>query len=98
MTNAANSKERPMKKAILGACLLFMAAATTFGQNIGDKIYKENINGSNISRWMEVLSIDEYDSNGNEIHYKTSFDYEEWWEYTYWDNGRIKTIIRYGSI
>ena len=52
MTNAANSKERPMKKAILGACLLFMAAATTFGQNIGDKIYKENINGSNISRWM----------------------------------------------
>ena len=28
-----------------------------------------------------ILSVSEYDQNGNEIHYKNSNGYEEWYEY-----------------
>ena len=38
------------------------------------------------------------DSKGNEIHYKSSKGYEYWYEYTFWENGTIKTKTTYSTI
>ena len=40
----------------------------------------------------------EYDSNGNQIHYKDNDGEEYWHEYTYWKNGKVKTKTEYHAL
>ena len=56
-----------------------------------------NVNGEMLYKWLEVTDIKEYDSNGNIIHYKDNNDIESWYEYTYWDSGKVKTETRYST-
>ena len=59
-----------------------------FSAEVGEKTYKEvTVNGKTLSKWVEVLSISEYDNNGNLIHYKNSDGKEEWNEYD--NNGNL---------
>ena len=45
-------------------------------------IYKSfTVNGETVSRWVIESSVDEYDEQGNIIHFKTFYDYESWYEY-----------------
>ncbi len=37
----------------------------------------------------------EYDSCGNKIYFKNSGGYEEWYEYTFWQDGTVKTKTTY---
>ena len=70
-----------MKKAIFTA-IFALLSATAFSQAVGEKVYKEvNINGEKLSKWLTVDSITEYDSKGNEIHFKDSDGFEYWHEY-----------------
>ena len=54
----------------------------TYKDEVGERLHKEvTVNGKTLSKWVEVLSISEYDSNGNEIHSKTKYGNEYWDEY-----------------
>ena len=62
--------------------VFFILGALAFSAEVGEKTYKEvTVNGKTLSKWVEVLSISEYDSNGNLIHFKDSDGYEYWKEY-----------------
>ena len=62
--------------------VFFILGALAFSAEVGEKTYKEvTVNGKTLSKWVEVLSISEYDNNGNLIHYKNSNGYEYWKEY-----------------
>ena len=68
--------------------VFFILGALAFSAEVGEKTYKEvTVNGKTLSKWVEVLSISEYDNNGNLIHYKNSNGYEEWGEYD--SNGNL---------
>ncbi|WP_191016121.1 hypothetical protein [Treponema zioleckii] len=40
-------------------------------------------------------SWSELDSKGNKIYFKNSGGYEEWYEYTFWQDGTVKTKTTY---
>ena len=62
--------------------VFFILGALAFSAEVGEKTYKEvTVNGKTLSKWVEVLSISEYDSNENLIHFKDSDGYEYWKEY-----------------
>ena len=62
--------------------VFFILGALAFSAEVGEKTYKEvTVNGKTLSKWVEVLSISEYDNNGNLIHFKDSDGYESWKEY-----------------
>ena len=62
--------------------VFFILGALAFSAEVGEKTYKEvTVNGKTLSKWVEVLSISEYDNNENLIHYKNSDGKEEWNEY-----------------
>ena len=45
-------------------------------------IYKSfTVNGETVSRWVIESSVDEYDEQGNIIHFKIFYDYEWLYEY-----------------
>ena len=68
--------------------VFFILGALAFSAEVGEKTYKEvTVNGKTLSKWVEVLSISEYDNNGNLIHYKNSNGYEYWKEYD--SNGNL---------
>ena len=68
--------------------VFFILGALVFSAEVGEKTYKEvTVNGKTLSKWVEVLSISEYDNNGNLIHYKNSDGNEEWKEYD--SNGNL---------
>jgi YD repeat-containing protein len=67
---------------IFAAAFIFLASLPAVAQDLGEKIYKEvTVEGEQLYKWVEYYSITEYDSNGNEIHYKDSYGYEKWYEY-----------------
>ncbi len=47
----------------------------------GNKIHHK---ASNWENWWK------YDSKGNLLHRRTNYNEEEFYEYTYWDNGNLK--------
>ena len=53
------------------------------------------VDGKVLGRWVKEESVTEYDERGNEIHYKNSDGNESWYEYEYWENGKIKKEICY---
>ena len=57
----------------------------------GNEIYSEDSDGN--EWWYE------YDDKGNKIHYKASIGGgdEEWYDYVFWDNGKLKAKITYIS-
>ena len=68
---------------ILGA-LAFSAGLgeRTYKDEVGERLHKEvTVDGKTLSKWVEVLSISEYDNNENLIHFKDSDGYEYWKEY-----------------
>lgn len=68
--------------------VFFILGALAFSAEVGEKTYKEvTVNGKTLSKRVEVLSISEYDNNGNLIHYKNSNGYEYWKEYD--SNGNL---------
>ena len=68
--------------------VFFILGALAFSAEVGEKTYKEvTVNGKTLSKWVEVLSISEYDNNENLIHFKDSDGYEEWGEYD--SNGNL---------
>ena len=68
--------------------VFFILGALAFSAEVGEKTYKEvTVNGKTLSKWVEVLSISEYDNNGNLIHSKNSNGYEYWKEYD--SNGNL---------
>ena len=74
---------------ILGA-LAFSAGLgeRTYKDEVGERLHKEvTVDGKTLSKWVEVLSISEYDNNGNLIHYKNSDVVEYWKEYD--SNGNL---------
>ena len=69
---------RRIKFAAIFICL----SVFCFAQNVGEKVYKEvTVNGETLSKWLEVTSLEEYDSKGNHIYYKNSNGYEAWSEH-----------------
>ena len=75
---------KAMKKLILifTAALLFASCAT-------------NKAGKSAPKTRVVASVTEYDERGNEIHYKDPNGAEQWYEYTYWENGAVRTKTYY---
>ncbi len=71
------------KRSSIFAFAIFLAASLpAAAQNLGDRLYKEvAVDGKTLYRWVDYYSLDEYDSKGNEIHYKSSSGYEKWYEY-----------------
>ena len=68
--------------------VFFILATLAFSAEVGEKTYKEvTVNGKTLSKWVEVLSISEYDNNGNLIHFKDRYGKEEWNEYD--SNGNL---------
>ena len=68
--------------------VFFILSTLAFSAEVGEKTYKEvTVNGKTLSKWVEVLSISEYDNNENLIHYKNSNGYEYWKEYD--SNGNL---------
>ena len=68
--------------------VFFILGALAFSAEVGEKTYKEvTVNGKTLSKWVEVLSISEYDNNENLIHFKDSDGYEYWKEYD--SNGNL---------
>ena len=68
--------------------VFFILGTLAFSAEVGEKTYKEvTVNGKTLSKWVEVLSISEYDNNGNLIHSKDSYGREEWNEYD--NNGNL---------
>ena len=68
--------------------VFFILGALAFSAEVGEKTYKEvTVNGKTLSKWVEVLSISEYDNNGNLIHSKDIYSKEEWNEYD--NNGNL---------
>lgn len=62
--------------------VFFILGVLAFSAEVGEKTYKEvTVNGKTLSKWVEVLSISEYDSNGNLIHSQNSHGLEKWNEY-----------------
>ena len=71
--------------------VFFILGALAFSAGLRERIYKDEVgerlrkevtvDGKTLSKWVEVLSISEYDSNGNEIHSKYSNGEEYWYEY-----------------
>ena len=61
---------------------------TEFDRN-GKEIHSKSIVGE--EEWEEWK---EYDSNGNLIHYKSNYGIELLYEYTFWENGKIKKECR----
>ena len=61
--------------------LLCLVPVTVFAEEyvLGEKYYK-NFPGTG-NKWVELSLIIEYGEKGNEIHYKYSDGYEEWYEY-----------------
>lgn len=61
---------------------LFTITSLLYSQELGDRIYKEVLlNGKVLNKWLELSVIEEYDVNGNLIHYKDNDGEEEWYEY-----------------
>ena len=86
-------------KRFIFSVVFFILGTLAFSAEVGEKTYKEvTVNGKTLSKWVEVLSISEYDSNGNQIHYKDSSGEEYWHEYTYWKNGKVKTKTEYHAL
>ena len=68
--------------------VFFILGTLAFSAEVGEKTYKEvTVNGKTLSKWVEVLSISEYDNNENLIHFKDSDGYEYWKEYD--SNGNL---------
>ena len=68
--------------------VFFILGTLAFSAEVGEKTYKEvTVNGKTLSKWVEVLSISEYDNNGNLIHSKDIYSKEEWNEYD--NNGNL---------
>ena len=68
--------------------VFFILGALAFSAEVGEKTYKEVIvNGKTRSKWVEVLSISEYDNNENLIHFKDSNGSEVWYKYD--SNGNL---------
>ena len=67
---------------IFAAAFIFLASLPAVAQELGEKIYKEvTVEGEQLYKWVKYYSITEYDSKGNQIHYKDSNGDEVWWEY-----------------
>ena len=128
-----------MKKLILLLAALHICTLA-FTQEVGEEVCKQvNVNGEMRYTWLKVDSITEYDSNGNEIHYKdnkkqeswSNYDsqgnkiyskickvvewyendgngneiyhgyndiIEYWYEYTFWENGTVKSCVVYRTL
>lgn len=73
-----------MKKFFL-LSILFVINFSLFAKN---PVYKEFIiNGETLGKWVYVTEYwYEYDSKGNQIHYKDSDGNEEWYEYDFKGN------------
>ena len=68
--------------------VFFILSTLAFSAEVGEKTYKEvTVNGKTLSKWVEVLSISEYDNNGNLIHSKDSNGSEGWYKYD--SNGNL---------
>ena len=69
-------------KRFIFSVVFFILGTLAFSAEVGEKTYKEvTVNGKTLSKWVEVLSISEYDNNENLIHFKDSDGYEYWKEY-----------------
>ena len=71
-----------IKKAVLFVFIFFGLASFVYAYELGDKVYKEvMVKGETVSKWVILESVTEYDRQGNEIHYKSSYGTERWYEY-----------------
>ena len=69
-------------KRVMMIAVFALLSAFAFAQTVGEKVYKEvSVNGEMVSKWLEVVSMAEYDSKGNEIYFKNSNGFERWSEY-----------------
>ena len=79
-----------MKKTFITLLFLLLISVCSL---VASPIYKSfTVNGETVSRWVNVSSFTEYDSNGNELHSK-----DHWGEvlYEYDTNGNlIKKVQR----
>ena len=68
-----------MKRICIALLFLLLISVCSL---IASPIYKSfTVNGETVSRWVIESSVDEYDEQGNIIHFKTFYDYESWYEY-----------------
>ena len=75
-----------MKK--ITVCLLFLlvlVAVSSFGQELGQKVYREvTINGEVVKKWVKVIGIEDYDERGKALYEK---DIDGFTQYEYDDKG-----------
>ena len=65
----------------------FFAILPLSAQHYGDEVYKTVIvNGEEVSKWLKVNSVREYDINGNLITNENLFEYEN---YEYDENNHL---------
>ena len=78
-------------KRFIFSVVFFILGALAFSAGLRERIYKDEVgerlhkevtvDGKTLSKLVEVYSVIEYDSNGNEIHSKYSNGEEYWYEY-----------------
>ena len=75
-----------MKKIIVCfSILLALVVASGFGQDLGQKVYKEvTINGEIVKKWLKVTGIEDYDERGKSLYEK---DTDGFSQYEYDDKG-----------
>lgn len=75
-----------MKRKIIFILLGFIAILTSCS-SIGIPIYRNvTVNGKTVRKRVILYAIEEYDANGNLIHYKASYGVEWWREYDAYGN------------
>ena len=81
-----------MKRICIALLFLLLISVCSL---MASPIYKSfTVNGETLSRWVIESSVSEYDEQGNIIHFKNSYGYEEWYEYEFYPSGKVfKEII-----
>lgn len=94
-----------MKKIVLLFCLAltaFSVSCTSKSKTgsakvkVGSTVQKNvTVDGEPVVRNLKISEYREYDDKGNVIHFENSGGHEEFYEYTFWPDGTIKTKITY---
>lgn len=84
-----------IQKFLSFAIFIFLSSIVTASLFAGEKVYLEiKIDGEEIGKWVELASIDEYDSKGNLLHTKVYGDYSQYeFIYEYDSKGKLINTI-----
>jgi hypothetical protein len=84
-----------IRKFLSFAIFLLLYSIVTASLFAGEKVYIEiKIDGEEIGKWVELASIDEYDSKGNLLHTKVYGDYSQYeFIYEYDSKGKLINTI-----